>query len=90
MRPLGAYYDVKIIIAESEIFAVHQQNLVARPKDFGADFRARVLPSVLFTAHDYVQATREQRRPVVRVRELDRWLRDLPREQARLDHLFDF
>jgi len=62
VRPLGAYYDVKIIIAESEIFAVHQQNLVARPKDFGADFRARVLPSVLFTAHDYVQATREQRR----------------------------
>jgi aspartyl-tRNA(Asn)/glutamyl-tRNA(Gln) amidotransferase subunit A len=62
VRPLGAYYDVKIIIAESEIFAVHQQNLVARTKDFGADFRARVLPSVLFTAHDYVQATREQRR----------------------------
>src|SRR5262245_12425440 len=62
VRPLGAYFDVKIIIAESEIFAVHQQNLVARPRDFGADFRSRVLPSVLFTAHDYVQATREHRR----------------------------
>jgi aspartyl-tRNA(Asn)/glutamyl-tRNA(Gln) amidotransferase subunit A len=62
VRPLGRYFDVKIVIAESEIFAVHQKNLVARPKDFGADFRSRVLPSVLFTAHDYVQASREHRR----------------------------
>jgi aspartyl-tRNA(Asn)/glutamyl-tRNA(Gln) amidotransferase subunit A len=62
VRPLGQYYDVKIIIAESEIFSVHQRDLVARPRDFGADFRARVLPSVLFTASDYVQATREHRR----------------------------
>jgi aspartyl-tRNA(Asn)/glutamyl-tRNA(Gln) amidotransferase subunit A len=62
VRPLASYFDVKIIIAESEIFSVHQKHLVARPKDFGADFRSRVLPSVLFTAHDYVQATREHRR----------------------------
>jgi aspartyl-tRNA(Asn)/glutamyl-tRNA(Gln) amidotransferase subunit A len=65
VRPLASYYDVKIIIAESEIFSVHQKNLIARPKDFGADFRSRVLPSVLFTAHDYVQATREHRRMMV-------------------------
>jgi aspartyl-tRNA(Asn)/glutamyl-tRNA(Gln) amidotransferase subunit A len=70
VRPLGCYYDVKIIIAESEIFAVHQKNLVARPKDFSADFRARVLPSVLFTAHDYVQATREHRRMMVEMEPL--------------------
>jgi len=62
VRPLAAYFDVKVIIAESEIFSVHQANLTTRAKDFGADFRARVLPSVLFTAHDYVQATREHRR----------------------------
>jgi len=62
VRPLGSYFDVKIIIAESEIFSVHQKNLVSRPKDFGADFLSRVLPSVLFSAHDYVQATREHRR----------------------------
>ena len=62
VRPLASYFDVKIVIAESEIFSVHQKNLVARPKDFGADFRSRVLPSVLFTAHDYVQAAREHRR----------------------------
>jgi len=62
LRPLGEYFDVKIIVAESEIFSIHQKNLVARPKDFGADFRSRVLPSVLFTANDYVQASRERRR----------------------------
>jgi aspartyl-tRNA(Asn)/glutamyl-tRNA(Gln) amidotransferase subunit A len=62
VRPLASYFDVKIIIAESEIFSVHAKNLVSRPKDWGADFRSRVLPSVLFTAHDYVQATREHRR----------------------------
>jgi len=62
VRPLASYFDVKIIIAESEIFSVHQPNLIVRPKDFGADFRSRALPSVLFTASDYVQATREHRR----------------------------
>jgi aspartyl-tRNA(Asn)/glutamyl-tRNA(Gln) amidotransferase subunit A len=70
VRPLASYFDVKIIIAESEIFAVHQGNLVVRPKDFGADFRARVLPSVLFTAHDYVQATREHRRMMIEMEPL--------------------
>jgi aspartyl-tRNA(Asn)/glutamyl-tRNA(Gln) amidotransferase subunit A len=70
VRPLADYFDVKIIMAESEIFSVHQQNLVARPKDFGADFRSRVLPSVLFTAHDYVQAARERRRMKVELEPL--------------------
>jgi aspartyl-tRNA(Asn)/glutamyl-tRNA(Gln) amidotransferase subunit A len=62
VRPLASYFDVKLIIAESEIFSVHQKSLIARPKDFGADFRSRAFPSVLFTANDYVQATREHRR----------------------------
>jgi aspartyl-tRNA(Asn)/glutamyl-tRNA(Gln) amidotransferase subunit A len=70
VRPLAQYFDVKIVIAESEIFSVHQKHLVARPKDFGADFRARVLPSVLFTATDYVQATREHRRMMVEMEPL--------------------
>src|SRR5438552_2224262 len=65
VRPLAAYFDVKIIIAESEIFSVHQANLTTRAGGFGADFRSRVLPSVLFTANDYVQATREHRRMMV-------------------------
>src|SRR5437870_2878474 len=70
VRPLAAYFDVKIIVAESEIFSVHQKNLIARPKDFGADFRSRALPSVLFTASDYVQATREHRRLMVEMEPL--------------------
>jgi aspartyl-tRNA(Asn)/glutamyl-tRNA(Gln) amidotransferase subunit A len=70
VRPLASYFDVKIIIAESEIFSVHAKNLIARPKDFGADFRSRALPSVLFTAHDYVQATREHRRMMVEMEPL--------------------
>ena len=70
VRPLAQYFDVKIIIAESEIFSVHQRDLIARPRDFGADFRSRALPSVLFTAHDYVQATREHRRMMVEVEPL--------------------
>lgn len=70
VRPLAEYFEVKIIIAESEIFSVHQADLMARPKDFGADFRARVLPSVLFTANDYVQATRERRRMQLEMRPL--------------------
>jgi aspartyl-tRNA(Asn)/glutamyl-tRNA(Gln) amidotransferase subunit A len=69
-RSLGSYFDVKIIIAESEIFSVHQKNLVARPKDFGADFRSRAFPSVLFTANDYVQATREHRRMMIEMEPL--------------------
>jgi len=70
VRPMASYYDVKIIIAESEIFSVHQQSLIARPGDFGADFRSRVLPAVLFTANDYVQASREHRRMMVEVEPL--------------------
>ena len=70
VRPLGSYFDVKIIIAESEIFSVHQKKLASRPRDFGADFLSRVLPSVLFTAHDYVQATREHRRMMVEMEPL--------------------
>jgi aspartyl-tRNA(Asn)/glutamyl-tRNA(Gln) amidotransferase subunit A len=70
VRPLAHYFDVKIIIAESEIFSVHQRDLIARPKDFGADFRSRALPSVLFTAHDYVQAAREHRRMMVEMEPL--------------------
>jgi aspartyl-tRNA(Asn)/glutamyl-tRNA(Gln) amidotransferase subunit A len=70
VRPLASYFDVKIIIAESEIFSVHQPNLISRPKDFGADFRSRVFPSVLFTANDYVQATREHRRMMLEVEPL--------------------
>jgi len=70
VRPLASYFDVKIIIAESEIFSVHQQALISRPGGFGADFRSRALPAALFTANDYVQATREHRRMMVEMEPL--------------------
>jgi aspartyl-tRNA(Asn)/glutamyl-tRNA(Gln) amidotransferase subunit A len=61
-RPMMDGMDVKIIIAESEMFAIQQKDLIRRPGDFGRDFLGRVLPACLFTAVDYVQALREHRR----------------------------
>ena len=70
VRPLQSYFDVKVIIAETEIFSIHQQDLMARPGDFGADFRVRALPAVLFTSNDYMQATRTHRRMVAEMEPL--------------------
>jgi aspartyl-tRNA(Asn)/glutamyl-tRNA(Gln) amidotransferase subunit A len=62
LRPAQDYYDVKVTIAESELLAVHEHALRARPDDFGEDFLGRVLPAVLIGSRDYVQAQRERRR----------------------------
>jgi aspartyl-tRNA(Asn)/glutamyl-tRNA(Gln) amidotransferase subunit A len=61
MRPLQEYLDVKATIAETEIFCVHQNDLIARPGDFGMHFLAQTLAGCLFEATDYVQAQRERR-----------------------------
>jgi len=61
-RPMGDGFDVKVIIAESEIFSIHHADLVSRPGDFGRDFLGRALPACLFQSVDYVQALREHRR----------------------------
>lgn len=58
IRPIQQYYDVKTVIAESEIFAVHQRHLADRIHDYGADFLARTIAGCLFTAVDYIQAQR--------------------------------
>lgn len=63
-RPMQDSFDTKVIIAETEIYAIHYDNLKARPGDFGRDFLGRVLPACLFSAADYVQASREHRRIV--------------------------
>ena len=60
--PLEASFDTKILIGESEIYSIHYENLVSRPGDFGRDFLGRILPACLFSASDYVQASREHRR----------------------------
>lgn len=61
IRPAQAYYDVKIIGAESELFAVHAEELRRRPCEFGEDFLGRSLAAVLISAEDYVQSQRERR-----------------------------
>jgi aspartyl-tRNA(Asn)/glutamyl-tRNA(Gln) amidotransferase subunit A len=62
VRPTLDYNDVKVTIAETELFSIHARDLVARPGDFGEDFLARVLPACVFQSTDYVQASREHRR----------------------------
>jgi aspartyl-tRNA(Asn)/glutamyl-tRNA(Gln) amidotransferase subunit A len=62
VRPLLDFFDVKIIIAESEIYAVHQKELIERPRDFGTHFLGQTLGGCLFSGIDYVQAQRERRR----------------------------
>jgi aspartyl-tRNA(Asn)/glutamyl-tRNA(Gln) amidotransferase subunit A len=61
IRPAMDYYDVKIIGAESELFAVHEPVLRQRLSDFGEDFLGRSLGALLFSGIDYVQASRERR-----------------------------
>jgi aspartyl-tRNA(Asn)/glutamyl-tRNA(Gln) amidotransferase subunit A len=61
IRPAADYYAVKITIAESEQYAIHEEELRTRPSDFGADFLGRALPAVLYSGTDYVQAQRERR-----------------------------
>lgn len=61
MRPCQSYTDIKVVIAGTEIFAVHQRDLIARARDFGANFLVQTLAGCLFQSVDYVQAQRERR-----------------------------
>jgi aspartyl-tRNA(Asn)/glutamyl-tRNA(Gln) amidotransferase subunit A len=63
--PVQDWYDVKIVIAETELFNVHRRNLITRPSDFGQDFLARSLGALLFTGQDYVAAQRRRRQLMV-------------------------
>ena len=69
-RPMMDGLDIKVIIAETEIFAIHQDQLAARPGAFGRDFLGRLLPACLFQAADYVQALREHRRYLAEMKPL--------------------
>ena len=68
LRPMQDYADVKIVIGEAELFAVHHPDFATRPGDFCEDFLARSLPAVLFSGTDYVQAQRERRRMLAEMR----------------------
>lgn len=52
----------KMIIGESEAFAIHQRDLGQRPHDYGAHYIGRVLAACLFQSADYVRAQRQRRR----------------------------
>jgi len=69
-RPMMDSLDAKVIIAESELFSIHYNDLVARPGDFGRDFLGRILPACLFQSSDYVAASREHRRIIAETRPL--------------------
>ena len=69
-RPMQESFDTKVVIAESEIYSIHYDDLKSRPGDFGRDFLGRVLPACLFQSSDYVQASREHRRIIAATRPL--------------------
>lgn len=72
LRPMQAYSDIKIVMAESELFSLHLEELIKRPEAFGQDFRVRSLAACLFTSEDYVSASRERRRVLEEMRPLYR------------------
>ena len=61
LRPAKQYSDVKITIAESELFDVHAGALRSRPGDFGEDFLGRALGAIFMSGSDYMAAQRERR-----------------------------
>jgi aspartyl-tRNA(Asn)/glutamyl-tRNA(Gln) amidotransferase subunit A len=61
LRPAKQYSDVKITIAESELYNIHSAVFRTRPGDFGDDFIGRALGAVLITGADYMEAQRERR-----------------------------
>jgi aspartyl-tRNA(Asn)/glutamyl-tRNA(Gln) amidotransferase subunit A len=73
IRPAQDYADVKVIGAESELYAVHEPALRARPHAFGDDFLGRSLAAVLIRAEDVVNSQRERRAMVAEARSL--WAR---------------
>lgn len=64
IRPAHDYHCVKITMAETELFAVHEPVLRTRLADFGADFLGRALGALLISGRDYVQASRQRRRMI--------------------------
>jgi aspartyl-tRNA(Asn)/glutamyl-tRNA(Gln) amidotransferase subunit A len=70
MAPLQDYLDVKMTIAETEIFNVHRSQLIERPHEFGLQFLAQTLAGCLFDASDYVEAQRVRRRLIAQMQPL--------------------
>lgn len=64
LRPLADFNAVKIALGETEVYAVHQSNVVARLDEFGIDFQKRIVAGCLIGTPAYIQAQRERRRMI--------------------------
>jgi aspartyl-tRNA(Asn)/glutamyl-tRNA(Gln) amidotransferase subunit A len=62
VRPMHEYHDVRMVIAQTEVFANHQSDFMTRCSEFGAELLRKVLPACLFQGVEYVQAQRDRRR----------------------------
>ena len=62
LEPLQRYYAVRLLLTESELFALHRRRLATRADEYGDHFLARCLPACLYGADDYVAAQRERAR----------------------------
>ncbi|MCC7487122.1 MAG: amidase [Burkholderiales bacterium] len=70
MRPLQDYTDVKTVIAETEVFGVHQRDLSTRAREFGLNFLSQTLTGCLFQSVEYFAAQRERRRMQLQMKPL--------------------
>jgi aspartyl-tRNA(Asn)/glutamyl-tRNA(Gln) amidotransferase subunit A len=61
LSPLAEWSACGVLIMMAEAYAIHEANLRTRFTDFGEAFRGRMALAGLFTAADYVQATRRRR-----------------------------
>jgi len=60
LRSLHDYYAVRLMLTESEIYALHQSSLQERMGDYGHHFLSRCLPACLYTSADYITAQRQR------------------------------
>ena len=61
LSPLAEWASCGVLIMMAEAYAIHETNLRTRFTDYGENFRDRMALAGLFTASDYVQATRRRR-----------------------------
>jgi aspartyl-tRNA(Asn)/glutamyl-tRNA(Gln) amidotransferase subunit A len=61
LSPLAEWGACGVLIMMAEAYAIHEANLRTRFTDYGEIFRDRMALAGLFTAADYVQATRRRR-----------------------------
>jgi aspartyl-tRNA(Asn)/glutamyl-tRNA(Gln) amidotransferase subunit A len=61
LSPLAEWAACGVLIMMAEAYAIHEANLRTRFTDYGEIFRDRMALAGLFTASDYVQATRRRR-----------------------------